>query len=173
MGFLNFQTSYSGYLVDFTGCDNVVAEGGIIGSSFTGSQATADNHSSFLLSTVDNSRFNLYSPPDSYSLQDTSWDALGLYCFDVDNSFIKYANGGLTVADSAAAGTVGLQIQVCDFSDFDVNIINVTTTSGNDGVGVKVTAASTYNSIRGVSRGCDSANISNGGTGTNSAGLAT
>lgn len=163
-GNLDFTTTYddSSYIVNFTGTDNVDSRA-LIKSTWSGATTTQDNHSAILLSTIDNSRFNLYAPTDSYALQDTSWDAIGVYLYDTDDSFIQVQVEPLTVAQSAALGTVGAQIQECDDSDIHVLVNGVNTTSGNTGVGVKVIGGADCN-IHGNSVNNDGTPL-NGGAG--------
>jgi len=52
-----------------------------------------------------------------------------------------------------------------DFNIYKVLINDVTTTTGNTGRGVQLNVGADYNCVTGVSRGCDSSPVTDGGTG--------
>lgn len=77
---------------------------------------------------------------------------------------------GLT--NSAGVATRGIDSKG-SYNTLFVNIQDVTTTTGNFGVGVRINSGSNYNAFVGCSRGSDSSNLSDAGTGNKTVSLAT
>lgn len=94
---------------------------------------------------------------------------------DIQQSMCSIVIDGCT--NTIASGTSGTTAGIAcdsgtDYNSFNVIIQNVITTTGNAGLGFYLVAGANYNSIIGSSRGCDSANLSDGGTGNKTVSLA-
>jgi hypothetical protein len=66
----------------------------------------------------------------------------------------------------------GVTISI-DFNTVEATINNVITNTGNTGKGINIIAGGDYNCVYGSSRGCDSANLADAGTGNKTASVAT
>ena len=76
-----------------------------------------------------------------------------------------------TMTTSNSSANYGIEIE-SDFNICKVAVKNITDTTGNTGVGVILPAGGDYNCVYGNSTGCDSANLSNSGTGNKTGELA-
>jgi hypothetical protein len=116
---------------------------------------------------ADDSRWNLFA--QNISLTGMSGKTSVLVSVGSTRSWHKLFLD--TFTNSVDSLTIGVSVSsLCTYSSFDVIVKNVTT-AGSNGTGVHTDVGGDYNSIRGVSRGCDGANLNNLGAGNSISGL--